>query len=571
MAVLRNPLRLKYDRQNLASDLTAGVASAFVTIPDGLASAILAGVNPMQGLYALMVGTPIAAFTLSSQFMYVGNTGAMAVATGDALADVSGVDVLQALAILTLMVGVIQFLLGILRLGGITKFVSNAVMVGFMTGIALLIILGQLKTFTGYTSPYNNDVLAGLDTLLHFNQWDLGTFFVGALTIALIVGLGKTRLKDFNMILAILAASVVTAVFSLSSVETIGDIADIPRGFPSLTLPDFSLIPLLLPSALALALIGLVQAVGVSKTVPNSDGNFPDASRDFAGQGLANIGSGLVGGLPIGGTMSETSVSMSAGAKTRFANIFSGILIITVVLLFGNLVERIAMPAVAALLMVAGYEAIKISEIEDVRDIGIGPRAIMLVTFMATMIWPLQYAVLVGVILSVLQYLGQSAADVRLGALVPQPDGYVLETDPPEVLESYSVILLRVYGSVFYAAASRLEELLPAPQQAVGAVVILNLRGADRVGSTFIKVLERYALKLRVHGSKLMLTGVHKRVLEQIEKTETTESIARDDIFLADERLMFATWQAWSAAQAWVAAQRGAVAKPEEADVNVQQ
>lgn len=544
--------KIALNRETLRSDITAGTASAFVTIPDGLASAILAGVNPMQGLYALMVGTPIAAFALSSQFMYVGNTGAMAVATGDALAGVSGVNPLLALGALTFMVGLIQFLLGILRLGGITRFVSNAVMVGFMSGIALLIILGQLSHFTGYNSPYNRNVLSGLDTLLNLQAWEMPTFFVGALTIGLIVGLGKTRLKDFNMILAILLGSVVTAVFNLTTVETIGDIADIPRGFPSFTLPDFSLIPLLLPSALALAVIGLVQAVGVSKTVPNTDGNFPDVSRDFAGQGMANLASGLVQGLPIGGTMSETSVSMSAGAKSRLANIFSGLIIIVVVLLFGNFVERIAMPTIAALLIFAGYEAIKVKEIEDVWDIGAGPRVIMLVTFLATLVWPLQYAVLAGVILSILQYISQSASDVRLVALEPQEDGYIVEKESPSTLTARSVTLLRVYGSVFYAAAANLEEMLPAPQGAERAVVILNLRGADRVGSTFIKVIERYALKLRANGGKLVLTGIHARVLDQIEKTETTEAIAREDIFLADERLMYATWQAWQAAQAWV-------------------
>ncbi|NJN55948.1 MAG: sodium-independent anion transporter [Anaerolineae bacterium] len=123
--------------------------------------------------------------------------------------------------------------------------------------------------------------------------------------------------------------------------------------------------------------------------------------------------------------------------------------------------------------------------------------------------------------------------------------------------------LLRVYGSVFYAAAAKLEEMLPATQQAEHAVVILNLRGADRVGSTFISVIERYALKLRAKGGKLMLTGVHERVLDQIEKTETTEAIAREDIFLADERLMYATWQAWAAAQIWVN-ERGAGGEEED-------
>ena len=164
--------KINYDRQNLTSDMTAGTASAFVTIPDAMASAILAGVNPMQGLYALMIGTPIAAFTLSSEFMYVANTGALAVAVGDSVSQFSGEEQLKALAVLTLLVGLFQLALGVFKLGGITKYVSNAVMTGFMTGIALIIILGQLGTYTGYSSSYSNDVVAGLDILFHPGLWN---------------------------------------------------------------------------------------------------------------------------------------------------------------------------------------------------------------------------------------------------------------------------------------------------------------------------------------------------------------------------------------------------------------
>jgi SulP family sulfate permease len=544
--------RINYDRQNLTSDVTAGTASAFVTIPDALASAILAGVNPIQGLYALMIGTPIAAITLSSEFMYVANTGALAVAVGDAVGQYSGDEQLLALAALTLCVGLFQLILGLFKLGGITKYISNAVMTGFMTGVALNIILGQFGTFTGYTSSYSNDVIAGIDTLFRPGQWNWPTFLTGMLTIVLIVGLGRTRLKNFSMIIAIIGASIIVGVFNMEMVQVVGDIADIPRGLPRPTLPDLAFIPTMLPSAIAVGLIGLVQAVGVSKTVPNSDGNFPNVSRDFAGQGLANTANGFFQALPIGGTMSETSVSMSAGAKTRFANIFSAILIIVVVLLFADWIELVAMPAVAALLIVAGYEAINVADIEDVRDTGLAPRLIMIITFIATLVWPLQYAVFLGVVLSVLQYLGQSARDVWLTSFVYDADGLLVEEEAPAAIAPNSVTLLRIYGSLYFAAAATLEETLPDVKEANHSVVILNLRGNQKVGSTFIKVIERYALKLKAQESKLMLSGVHKHVLQQIELTETTEMIAREDIFLAEARLAASTHKAWDAAQDWV-------------------
>jgi len=140
---------IKTIRKTAIADLTAGITTALVTIPDGMASAILAGVSPISGLYALMVGTPIAALTLSSQFMYVANTGALAVSVGDALGGYSGDQRLEALVVLTILVGIFQLLLGILKLGWITNYVSNSVLTGFMTGIAFLIILGQVDEFTG--------------------------------------------------------------------------------------------------------------------------------------------------------------------------------------------------------------------------------------------------------------------------------------------------------------------------------------------------------------------------------------------------------------------------------------
>jgi SulP family sulfate permease len=194
-----------------------------------------------------------------------------------------------------------------------------------MTGIAVLIILGQVPNLTGFKSEFNNKIIASIDTIFHPGVWHLKTILVSLVTLGLIILLGRTRLAKFNMILALIAASVLAGLLNqvasnLGQIELIGDIANIPQGFPQPTLPDFSLVSPLIAPAMAIGLVGLIQASGVSKSVPNADGNYPDASRDFVGQGLANTASGVFNGLPIGGTMSETSVNVSSGAKTRFAS-----------------------------------------------------------------------------------------------------------------------------------------------------------------------------------------------------------------------------------------------------------
>jgi SulP family sulfate permease len=543
---------LDFKRKNLASDITAGLTTALVTIPDGMASAVLAGVNPVHGLYALMAGTPVAALTLSSQLMYVANTGALAVAVGSALTGYTGAELVAALIVLTLLVGAIQLLLGVFRLGTLLRFVSNAVLTGFMTGIAVLIVLGQLGEFTGYHSTAAHKIAQAADLVAHLNHVQWQSLVVGLVALVMILLIERTPLAKFNMVLAMLGATLLVEILDWTSVNTVADIADIPRGLPLPVLPDLALVPQLIVPAFAVAIIGLVQASGVSKTVPNPDGEYSNVSRDFAGQGVANLVSGFFRGMPIGGTMSETAVNVNAGARSRWAGIFSGIFITLIVLLFGSFVKRFPMPAISALLIVAGIEALDWEEIADVRDVGWGPRVIMVVTFVATLVLPVTYAVFVGVGLSVVHYVYNSSLDIRLVEVIPQEDGSIEERPAPEALSPFEAIVLRSYGSAFFASMEPLERLLPDVGRAERAVVILSLRGREDIGSTFIRVLERYQDRLRKNGGKLILAGVHENVLKQLEATETTDDIPRDDIYVATSRVGASIQAAMEAADAWL-------------------
>jgi SulP family sulfate permease len=445
---------------------------------------------------------------------------------------------------------------GLIKLGRLLRFVSNSVVIGFLTGVSINVVLSQLGDFTGYSSPYANKVVKAFDTLLNLNQVSVPTLTVGVLTVAAILVADRTRLRNFSMLIGMVLGSVVVIFLDAVTVQQVQDIATIPTSLPMPRLPELALMPVLLADALALAIIALVQGSGVSKAYPNPDGRYPDSSRDFVGQGAANVGAGLFQGMPIGGSVSSTALNISSGAKSRWANIFSGVLVALSVLIFSGAVGLVAMPAMAALLIVAGIQSIKTERIQDVWDTGWPPRIVMLATLILTLWIPLQYAVFLGVLLSILFYFFVSAGrEVRLTQLSPNPDGTTEESPAPAELPANAVTVLQIYGNMTVAGAETLEAKLPKVGTAARPVVILRLRAQDAIGSSFVAVLERYSQQLKTRGGKLMLAGVSSRVKGQLDRTETTDEVlGADNVFIATSTLGASTQAAMAAAQRWLAA-----------------
>jgi SulP family sulfate permease len=308
---------------------------------------------------------------------------------------------------------------------------------------------------------------------------------------------------------------------------------------------------MLLP-AFSVAMIGLIQGAGVSQGTPNPDGKYPNVSRDFLGQGMANIATGFVGGVPAGGSISGTMLLMSAGARSRWANIAAGLFVAAIVLLAAPLVERVPMPALAALLIVAGFQALRVPQAAVIWNTSRVSAAIMIITFAATLFVPLQYAVLLGIAFSVVLHVFQQANKVVVTEWVVQPQGFPLEQPAPKQLPSHRLTLLYIYGSLFFAAAKNLEAMLPAVDAATHAVVAISLRGQGEVGSTFVTVLQRYAAALHAHDSKLMLVGVEAAVRDQLARTRVLQLIGEENVFLATQQLGEAMNQAVAAANDWL-------------------
>jgi SulP family sulfate permease len=540
----------------LREDAVAGLVLGVQSVPDGLATGLLAGVNPLAGLYAYMVGTFTGALVTSSTFMAIQGTGAMAMIVADVPAVHGSVDAEQALFTLSVLTGVIMLAAGLLKLGWILRFVSNAVMVGFINAVGVNIVLGQLSNFTGYDAEGANRVVRAINTFLHPGLLDPQTVAVGAATIGLILLLERTRMGALGLVVAVVITSAGALLLGWQ-VATLNDLGVVASSLPRPTAPLIGLVPVLIVPAASLAFVGLVQGASISANFPNADGSYGDVSRDFVGQGAANVAAGVFQGMPVGGSVSASALNKAAGARSRQSLLIAALVMAIVTVAFGTQVGYIAMPALAGLLMLIGFRTIKPADLESVWRTGTVQKVVLVVTFLLTMIIPLQFAVLVGVGVSVILYVVRQSNQITIVRWKLDAEGQVIETAPPTTLEAGDVVVLQPYGSLFFAAAPVLETLLPAVTDASrDSVVIVRLRGRTDLGTTFMDVLLRYAQSLAAVDSKLMVVSTNERIDEQLGLTGITSVIGAENVYAGDERVGAAVRRAHDDAMAWVAAHR---------------
>jgi SulP family sulfate permease len=383
---------------------------------------------------------------------------------------------------------------GLLRAGRLVRFVSHAVMTGFLAGVAALLILDQSAPFVGVTVEGRNEVAQFFDLLTRPSDFSVTTMAAGVLALVLTVGLGRTTVGNLSSVIALVVPSALVAFFKWEDVQRVADVSPIPRGIPTLTLPDFALLtPELIMAAFAIAVVIGVQGAGVSQSVENPDDSPVNTSRDLAAQGLANVASGFLSGIPAGGSVGQTALNVSVGARTRWSGILGGAWMLVIVLAAGGLVGRVPMSVLAALMIMSGISALDFREARSIWNTGGSARLAIVVTFAATLFLSIPMAVGAGVLLTILVYLSSSASDVRVRALVPAGNGRVAAQSPPPRLESDAILVLDVYGSLFFAGARTLADSLPTPDGAERPAVVLRLRGRSSVGAT----LDRCPRRLR--------------------------------------------------------------------------
>jgi SulP family sulfate permease len=537
----------------LRSDVFAGLINAVVSVPSGLATAALAGVNPVYGLYTTTAAPIAGSLLTSAQLMQLATTGASALVAGQAIASYPADQRGQALFLLVFLGGIFLVVFGLLRFGRLLRYVSNAVMTAFLSGVATVLVLDQLAQLVGYSPEGQTSLGQFVDLLLNIGDASPQATLIGVLALAIMVGLSRTPLTNFASLFALVIPTVLVSLWEPDGVRLVSDVSTIPRGLPPLGLPDFGLLSLdLVLSAFAVAVVIAIQGAGVSQSYENPDGTPISASRDMLAQGAGNVAAGLVSGMPAGGSVGQTALNVSVGARSRWAGVFHGLSMLGIIFLVPGLVGLVPMTVLAALMVVAGVGAIDLREARSIWRTGGGTRWALAVTFVAMLVFSIPTAVATGVALTVVVFVVSSASDVQVRALERREDGEVVETDVPEKLPSEKVTVLDVYGSLFFAAARKLRESLPSPEGADRPVVVLRLRGNSQAGATVIDALNEYAHELSEASGRLYLSGVDEAVAARLRRAGKLRLGEEVHLYSATEVLGGSTRDAVEAADAWL-------------------
>jgi sulfate permease, SulP family len=539
-------------------DVIAGLVTGLFSIPEGMAYASIGGFNPVAGLYSGVVSTIVGSVLARTVLMVTTLTSALALSSRSVLTD-AGLDPADPanVAALAIVVGVVMLVLGLLKFGSIMNFVSNAVMTGFTTGIALQIIAGVLGDATGYKPDSHNTIGKFIDAFAHIGAWQLTACLVALATVAVWAVFHFIKpLEAFATLIALVVVTVGVALLDVD-VETVGDIASIPNALPPFVVPHFAAMPDLLVGGLAVALVGLAQAAGISAAVPNPDRSRPNTSGDFVAQGAANFAGGFFGALPTGGSLSRTGVGVSAGAQTRWAGIFAGVWLALLVLVAGSLAELIPMPVIGGLILVIGAELItgRWADIKLVSRTAPLSALAMLVTFLATTQLPLHMAILIGAITSLVLYCVKAAGSAELIALTPAPEGGWDRAPVPDSVPSDDVTVLHYAGVGLFAEVPRIDETWPRVDDSRNAVVVLSLGTLPDVPSSkVIHALKKWAGDLQSNGGRLIIAGVSPSSAKVLERGGVGDVTGSDGIIVATTHVFGAVDDAVELGRQWIVA-----------------
>lgn len=537
--------------RDLGPDLTAAAVVTVLSIPQGLAYAMIAGLPPVVGLYASIWPAVVGGLFRSSRHVVAGPTNALSLLVGTAVGAValSSGDSPTSLALtLAFLVGGLQLAAGVLRLGALADYISNAVVLGYVSGAGALIGLGQLGNLTGTRMDGRNpfvQVPNWLGGLGATNPWALG---VGLGTTAVILALRAVDRRIPGALVAMLAALGASLALDLPAhgVKVIADLAPVPARLPPLTLPSLVWADLdrLVPAAVAITVLSLVESSSVARAIAAQSGDRVDPSVEFSGQGLANLAAAFTGGYPVSGSLGRSMANFRTGARTRLAGILGGLLVLVVVLFAGPAVDHTPIASLAGLLLILAWDLVDWARIRIVFRSGIGDIAAFVVTLLGSWLLDLDKAIYLGVAISVVLFL-RRARLLTVVELAVDHDLHLREvrtdvsSDDDELLppsEDYrrcpTVRVLHVEGSLFFGAASELQQALDAAAADPEVrVLVLRLKRCQGLDITTAEVLRATAEQLRAGGRHLLLVGMRPKVMERMEALGLTEVVGRDRVF----------------------------------------
>jgi SulP family sulfate permease len=522
------------------ADLIAGIIGALIVLPQGVAFATLAGMPPEYGLYGAMLPAVVGALWGSSRHLVSGPTNAtslMVFASLSALAVPFSPEYVGLVLTVNLMIGLIKLALGVARLGALVNFISITVVVGFTAGAGLLIIGAQLRNFFGLSVAQDPNFAGSLAAFWsHVRDIDPWVTLVGAVSLAAVL-IGKRWLPRVPPLLTgLVAGSVVAFLLERQGVAHVATVGALPSAIPSGSMPDFSAATwrTLAPIALALTVIGLTEAISSARAVAAKTGQRIDGNQEFIGQGLANIVGAFTSSYPTSGSFNRTGANYEAGAKTQLAAIFSAGFLLLLLLFVAPLGAYLPLATMAALLFVIASGLIDFARIRHIVRSGRSETLVLIVTFLATLLLQLDFAILVGVLCSLLVYLNRTTHPA-IHTVAPDPSSPLRRFTPISKRrpECPQLALERVDGSLFFGAVDHVHEELASirAMQPDRRNVLLIGSGINFVDVAGAELLVKEAKAQREHGGTLYVCNLKPACTELLKSGGFVAKIGPENVF----------------------------------------
>jgi len=531
------------NRETLRADLLAGLVSALVVVPQGVAFATLAGLPPEYGLYLGMVPAIIAALWGSSWHAVSGPTNAVSLfvfATLSPLAVPGSAEYITLALTLSFLSGAIMVGLGVARLRAIVNFISHTVVVGFTSGAACLIVASQLRNFFGIAIPQGASFFQTLVAFAgQFTEARPWVVVVGLATV--LVGLASRRFMKRvpYMIVALVAGSLLAFALNTwlgdaaTGIRTIGAL---PSALPRLSSPDlsFEVVNQLLVVALAVTVLSLTEAISIARAIALRSGQRIDGNQEFIGQGLSNLAASFFSGYPSSASFNRSGLNYDAGARTPLAAAMSAVFLVLLLLAIGPLISYIPLAVMAAILVLVAWGLIDFDAIAAIRRASRAEAWVLAITFLATISMNLEVAILVGVLVSLVVYLNRTSHPT-MRSLVPDPrhaERKMTEVEPG-LVECPQLKILRIEGSIYFGAVNHVATHFDTlrthrPGQKHLLVMAKSINFVDVAG---VETLAHEAMRRRQDGGRLYFYSLRLPVRDMLERSGHIEAIGRENLF----------------------------------------
>jgi high affinity sulfate transporter 1 len=524
-------------RSWLTLDLIAGISVAALLIPESMGYAGVAGLPPEVGLYAAPLALLGYAIFGRSTVLVVATSSSTAAISLSVIADLNsdgGADTAVTLsAALALFTGGVLLAVGLLRLGWVANFMSKTVIDGFIIGLSISIIIGQLDDLLGIEVSGDNSFEDLTDVLSQIGDWNQATLVVGAVSLALLFGMERFVRKIPAALTVVVLSVLYINIVEPSGVAIVGEI---PQGLPDVGMPDFtsSQIASLITGGLAVALVGFSEGYGAASSFARKYGDRLDNDQEFIAFGVSNVGAGLTSGMVVGGSLSKTAANDAAKAKSQISSVVNALLVVLTLLFLAPFFESLPQATLAAIVIAALWHSADPRKLAPVRRVSRWELLLAVVVLVAVLALDTLPAIVLGVIISLVLLIYHTSfpntaelrRDVATGSFESREFHEDAEPVPGVVVYRFEAPLIYANAGLFGAAA---RDLVDAADQPVHRLVV-DCEEMSRIDFTGTKALEGIAEDMRERGVDVRLARVHERVLERLRTSGVLEDLGEERV-----------------------------------------